>query len=390
MRLNIVDIDLKTNFSTLWKKLLTIVFLYSILSCESNTYSDLIETDTTITLKWNKAYADDSIDKSLIGLKWALSYVGAALPPSNSGFLNTENTITIDLKKLGFSVDAQQKLLKLSKKIIVTKEYQTNKNIDLGRYITLLLGASQHYYEIVGTPKTLTQLLNQYVLLPQKGYVNNSGVSLEHRIVQFSEQNGFNQVFVSKEIDPVSGEIYEYETIELLPNGQLRFGIFDVNGNRKDNADASHTNAGKPAKCMWCHESNVQQLFTPQLDFAGYLTSSQLQNTLINYRESNRNLKLQLTNGVDFSQTQQHTLTELLYISFMEPSADRLRLEWNLPIAQVQNILSGLPTHIYNEFPFLGNLYYRKDIENLAPFQGLSVSSSVREASQTEVNHLND
>ena len=91
MRLNIVNVNLKINFSTIWKKIVTIVFLYSILSCESNTYSDLIETNTTITLKWNKAYADDSIDKSLIGLKWALSYVGATLPSSNTGFLNTEN-----------------------------------------------------------------------------------------------------------------------------------------------------------------------------------------------------------------------------------------------------------------------------------------------------------
>ena len=372
------------------KKIVLFFFLCSILSCENDSYSDLIETETSINLKWNKAYADDSFDKSLIGLKWALSYVGATLPSSNNGFFNTETSITIDIKKLGFSEDAKQKLLKLSKKIQATSEYRTNNSIDLGRYIALLLGASQHYYEIIGTPKTLTQVLNQYTLLPQKGYVNNSGVSLEHRIIQFSEQNGFNQVFLSEEVDPVSGEIYEYETIELLPNGQLRFGIFDAEGNRKDNADSAHSNAGKPAKCMWCHESNINQMFNPQNDYIGYLTYLDFQNTLITYRESNRTQKLALTDGVDFSQTQQHTLTELLYISFMEPSAERLSLEWNLSITQVQNLLSGLPTHVHNEFSFLGNLYDRNDVESLAPFQGLAVSSNVREASPIEVNHLND
>ena len=370
------------------KKLFSLLLFLSFISCERDSYSDLIETETTINLKWNKAYPDDTIDKSLIGLKWALSYVGAVLPSSNNGFSNTESTITIDIKRLGFTENAEEKLLQLSEKIKATTEYQANNSIDLGRFVTLLLGASEHYYEIIGTPKTLSEVLLPYTLLPQKGFVNNSGVSLEHRIIQFSAQNGFNQVFLSEEVDPVSGEIYEYETIELMPNGQLRFGIFDTEGNRKNNADATHSNAGKPAKCMWCHESNINPLFSIQNDFTGYLSYTDFQNTLLNYLESNRNQKLALTDGVDFSQTQQHTLTELLYISFMEPSAERLSLEWNLPVTQVQNLLSGLPTHIYDEFPFLGTLYYRKDIEIFAPFQGLSVSTNVREESITEVNHF--
>jgi hypothetical protein len=356
-----------------------VCFLFLIfISCENNSTNDLInivDTSSNLNLKWNKAYPDDTIDKSIIGLKWALSYIGAELP--------------INSNKLGFNQNAKEKLAILHSKIIASDEYQTNNAIDLGRYVTLLIGASQHYYELIGTPTTLSEILNNYTLLPQKGYVNNSGVSLEHRIIQFSEQNGFNQLFLSEEVNPITGAIYEYETIELLSNGQLRFGIFDANGNRKNNANPSHSNAGKPAKCMWCHESTIQQLFYPINDFTGYLTATQLQNTLINYRESNRNLKLQLTNGVDFSQTQQHTLTELLYISFMEPSAERLSLEWNLPINQVQSLLSSLPTHQYDEFPFLGNLYYRNEIENLAPFEGLAVSSNVREESIIEVNHLN-
>lgn len=372
------------------KKMLFLLSLLLFLSCERDSYSDLIETETKINLKWNKAYPEDTIDKSLIGLKWALSYVGAVLPNSNAGFSTEDTLITIDIKKLGFTESAKLKLIQLSQKIKATSEYQTNDSIDLGRFVTLLLGASEHYYQIIGTPKTLTEVLNQYALLPQKGYVNDSGVSLEHRIIRFSEQNGFNQVFLSEEVDPVSGEIYEYETIELLPNGQLRFGIFDVNGNRKNAADATHSNAGKPAKCMWCHESSIQPLFTAQNDYAGFLTYTDFRDTLLGYRENNRNQKLTLTDGVDFSQTQQHTFTELLYISFMEPSAERLSLEWDLPLTQVLNLLSGLPTHTYNEFPFLGTLYYRNDIESLAPFQGLAVSGSVREASSIEVNHINE
>lgn len=375
------------------KKILYLLFLI-LLACENHSTSDLIDIETvknpSLFLKWNKAYPDDSIDKSIIGLKWALSYIGAKLPKDEIGISYANNIILIDINRLGFNQKTIEKLSVLNTKIKTTNEYQTTNAIDLGRYVTLLIGASEHYYELIETPKTLDEVLKPYTLLSQKGYVDNSGVSLEHRIIQFSEQNGFNQVFLSEEVDPVTGDIYEYETIELLPNGQLRFGIFDTNGNRINNADATHSNAGKPAKCMWCHESNIQPLFYPNNDYVGFLSFSNFRETLLGYRENNLNQKLALTDGVDFAQTQQHTLTELLYISFMEPSAERLSLEWNLSIAQVQDLLSGLPTHVYDEFPFLGNLYHRQDIEALAPFQGLAVSSRVREASLIEVNHLND
>jgi hypothetical protein len=374
------------------KKHFLFILIILFVSCESNTYSDLlpkIDETNTINLKWNKAYPEDSIDKSLIGLKWGLSYLGAKLPKNLVGISTSNTTILVNINQLGFTENAIVKLSKLNAKIKESQEYKTNQAIDLGRYISLLLGASEHYYEIIGTPNNLNEVLNKYTLKPEKGYVNNSGVSLEHRVITFSEQNGFNQVFLSKEVNPITQEIYEYETIELLTNGQLRFGIFDVNGKRKNSADSEHTTAGKPAKCAWCHESSIQKMYTTQNNYTGFLTASELQNTLVNYREANSNLKQQLTDGVDFSQPQQHTLTELLYISFMEPSAERLSLEWNLPINQVRNLLSGIPTHIYEEFPFLGNLYYRNEIETLAPFQGLKVSSNVRETSLVEVNYIN-
>lgn len=371
------------------KKLSFISVLLLLASCESDTYSDLIIKNDTLQLQWNKAYPEDTIDKSLIGLKWGLSYMGALLPMTLNGISTSNTIISIDINKLGFSLTAIEKLSKLNAKIIQSEEYRKTNTIDLGRYITLLLGASEHYYEITGVPSRLETMMSHYTFSAEKGFVNNSSVSFDNRIIEFSEQKGFNQVFISKETDPTTGQIHEYETIELLPNGQLRYGIFDASGNRKNSVDPLLSHAGKPGKCMWCHESSINQMYTPQNNFTGYLSAVAFQNKLISYRESNRNLKLALKDGVDFSQTQQHTLTELLYISFMEPSAERLSLEWKMPLTQVQNLVSNLPSHVYAEFPFLGNLYFRKDVENFAPFQGLAVSSSVREQSVIEVNHLN-
>jgi len=371
------------------KKLL-LVFSLLLVACANDSYSDLMEKgDDSLVLRWNKAYADDDINKSLIGLKWALSYIGAKLPSDVSGVYSNGNRIYVDSKAIGLSENAQVLLNRLHQKIKNSQEYQQQQTIDLGRYVTLLLGASEHYYALTGVPEQLDVLMSHYTLQPEKGYVDNSGVSLEHRIIRFSEQNGLNQVFLSTEINPANGAVTEYETIELLDNGQLRFGIFDANGIRKNNADPTHSNAGKPAKCMWCHESSIQPLFTVQNNHNGFLPYTDFRDRLLDFRTSHNTLKNNLPMGVDFSQTQQHTLTELLYISFMEPSAERLSREWNLTLTEVQNRLAGLPTHTYDEFPFLGNLYHRKDIESLAPLQSLSVSDHVRELSQTEVNHLN-
>lgn len=371
-------------------KKIILLFSFIFLSCVSETYSDLLETnDPSLFLKWNKAYENDDIHTSVIGLKWALSYIGAKLPANANGITASGNRIAIDLNKLGFSENAKNKLHQLHETLKNTSEYQLTGTIDLGRYVSLLLGSSEHYYKIAGVPENLNTLLNKYTLKPEKGYVNDSGVSLEHRIIRFSEQNGLNQLFVSSEINPADGTVLEYETIELLENGQLRFGIFDPNGQRKNNADPVHSNAGKPAKCMWCHESSIQPLFSIQNNYNGYLSYNDFQNTLLNYRVSHNAIKNSLSGEIDFSQTQQHTLTELLYISFMEPSAERLSLEWNLPLAEVQSRLSGLTTHVYPEFPFLGNLYNRNDVEALAPFQGLAVSDHVREQSPNEVNYIN-
>jgi hypothetical protein len=165
------------------KKILLFLMVVITLSCENNSYSDLIAIpESNIILKWNKAYPDDSIDKSIIGLKWAISYLGASLPSNEVGISYTNNSISLDIKKLGFDLRTIEKLTFLNAKIVTSEEYQKTNAVDLGRYVALLLGASEQYCEIIGTPKRLNDLLANYTLKPEKGYLNNSAVSLEHRI----------------------------------------------------------------------------------------------------------------------------------------------------------------------------------------------------------------
>ncbi len=367
---------------------LQIVIILLITSCASENYSDLIETNTTLNLKFN-TYQTGTNTSARIGLDWALSQIGASKTVASfNGITQQENIFTIDYEQLGFNENAKNQLEKLHQKIKNSQEYKTTNAIDLGRYVALIIGASEHYYKINNVPENINVILDNYTLQPSKGYVDNSLISNKHRIVEFSEQNELNQLFLATEVAPNTGEILEYETIEIMKNGHLKFGIFNANGIRKNNATPTISSAGKPGKCMWCHESKISQLFSVQNDFSGYLSYLELQDTLVNFNENLIEKQLALFNGVDFSQHQNHTKMELLYISFMEPSIEVLSKEWNLSISQTQNKLQNLTTHLHEEFAFLGELYHRNEVEEFAPFTSLAISTSVREASVIEVNYL--
>lgn len=344
--------------------------------------------DNKINLKWNPSIENDSIENALIGLRWSLSTISASTSLEKELYFVKDSLITIKIDDLGFNSNTYKAIIKLNKKIFESEGYRKNQSIDLGRYITLLIGSSAHYYTFTGVPKHIDEILKNYEFRKNKGRINNSQVSFENRIISYSGQKGLNQLFLSTETDSASGKIIEFESIEIMNNGQLRFGVFDINGVRKDFGDPEHTKAGKPAKCMWCHESKIAPLFTSQINFEGYLSAIELKDTLSYFSSSLKEKQNILKTTVDYRKRQNHTQMELLYISFMEPSALRLSKEWCLSIEDVKKRLKGLEVHVHKEFPQLGKLYNRADVDPFAPYKSLTVSSSVREPSNIEVNYL--
>lgn len=344
------------------------------------------EEPSQITLCWNKAYETESIDQVMLGLNWTLATVGAKYKTSFK--INQENRILVSIGELGFSSNAKKQFERLHEKLKTTEEYQQWGAVDVGRYVTLILGASEHYYAINEIPKTLPEILNKYQLESESGYVTNSGISSHHRIISFSKQVGLRQFFLSKEIDSVNGEILEYETIEVMENGHLKFGVYDVDSNRLNASNPLFSSAGKPAKCMWCHESQIVPAFNIQKNVTGYLSYLQFKDKLTQFDMELKEKQLQHKSGIDFSKKQDHVQMELLYISFMNPSAMRLANEWGMSEDAVLSKLQGQTSVSNTEFPFLGLLYNRNDIRHLAPYMGAEVSTSVREFSINEVNYI--
>ena len=341
-----------------------------------------------VTLKWHKGYEDDSFEKAITGLNWALSHIGAKnLVPTNRVF-DSESKVKIYPVEIGLKHKSQEVLGRLHAKITQSEAYQKRGDIDMGHYVTLLLGSSEHYYALVDLPNNLSDLEEGYTFSSVNGYINNSAISAKHRVLKFTDQHVLNQLFISQEIDSITGEIIEFETLDLLPNGQPRFGIFAANGERIEGANPVNSSAGKPGKCMWCHESKIQPLFSIQEPRVGYLTPNELRDTLLFFRESHKNMLELQTLGVNFETPTDHVLMELLYIAYMEPSVDRLALEWGISTNEVENLLENVSTHEHEEFSFLGARYFRKDVQEFAPYQSLSVSDNVRELEGIEVNHL--
>ncbi|HRC33432.1 MAG TPA: hypothetical protein PK736_08310 [Bacteroidia bacterium] len=356
------------------------------------------EDDTTIKLKWNKAYAGETRDTVTTGLLWSLSLLGAELPLGckDDGIeWNDSNLITLHLHKMGFAETSLKFLKVLCDSIKISDEYKLTGGIDIGRWIVLTLHSPWHYYKITGTAPTLQEFYNRHSIDSNIFFVVcNSGVAKKPRRIKMEVGSKINDLcFVAEQSNDsncnVNFTAIEYETFDVMPNSQLRFAIYDRNGNLKDASDTTNSHAGKPGKCMWCHESKVQPLFfrteetNSNLTLKDFTKMVDSANAIIDtYRKNN-------LCEINFDNKQDHTLHELLYISFMEPSAGRTSLEWlNFNSDKNLQSLANTQNHIYEEFPFLGKLYWRSTIDSISPFKVMAVPNSVREPSVYEPNYF--
>ena len=341
-----------------------------------------------LELKWHSAYPDDSFQKAIEGLNWGLSHIGARFRINESNGNATTGMLTVEPEQLGLTASSKIKLNQLHDTIRRSEGYQKNGWLDMGQYLTLLIGSSAHYYALTGVPETLDDWKNQYEIMPIYGFVSNSEISHRPRELFFYEPKGLEQFFLSKEVDTITDETLEFEAFDIMPNGQLRYGVFDANGNRMDAANPTFSEAGKPGKCIWCHESSIQPLFGPQMTRPGYLSSTELADTLWYFRLAHKNQQNELSDGVDFTNLTGHVNMELLYISYSEPSLEQLALEWNMVVEEVADLLASLETHTNEEFPFMGERYWRSEVNVFSPDPLLPTPNDVRELDDEEVNLL--
>lgn len=366
--------------------------LVGIYSCIYDDLSSGTE-ELIINLRWIKSYPEETSDEVNIGLKWGLSFLGAELPngsyPEVARWISG-NIIELDLSKAGFSRDAEESLKKLLNVFKRSEEYQIFNAIDLGRFIVLTLNSSYHYYAITGAEKSLDIFRNKYSFDSKQFAATKSSVAFGQRLIELPNANDWNEIaFIvgegEGEIDKGTFKSNEFEVLTIMPNGQLRFALYDAKGELKSAGSPHLTTAGKPAKCLWCHEITLQVLHTAPTPVDGFHSPEEFVQKLQYLTMLIKNYRSTLDGEIDFTRTQEHTLLELLYIGFMEPSPFRLANEWELSIDDIEQNLDGLSTHQHGEFPFLGDkLYERFEADAFSPYSPLKVPEDAREMSSYE------
>ena len=349
-----------------------------------------------LALKWIKNYPNETSKKVRTGLLWAFAFTGALLPEDDIDKAIdriNDSTFVINFSYMGFDENAIKQWKNIVNYTKQTEEYKHNNSIDLGRFLMFSIYSSWHYYAITGVPDSLSKIIENPIgnanmeTIP----ISKSCVAKGLRMIKYDGKgNILNRRLIamegngSMETNDFSTEIFEVLTV--MKNGQMRYAIYDKLGKLMDASPKQFGEAGKPSKCLWCHEGNLSLLFTNTPDYNGYkkidvftTEMKELNAMLVEYRKT-------LNTALDYSRNLEHKLSRFLYIGFMEPSAQRLAQEWNLTEMQVQEKLKGIPTHVNTEYQFLGNLYHRSDVAKFSLFKSLPVPSSAREPNNEEPN----
>lgn len=379
---------------------LAVVLLFCSAGC-NRTNQPLTPKDQglVIKLRWIKSYPSQARSQVNTGLFWALSFLGAKLPADAAIISWDGMTVTLDLDAAGvmeISKPAWKKLLDVLKS---GDEYRMMGGIDIGRFVFLSLCSSYQYYALTGVSRNYAEFRAKHAFFPKQVAIVESAVAHGNRLIEVGQGEGINSVaFVAFEgagsLQAHSFEKADIETLDLMENGQLRFGLYDLEGHLKATTTPTLTAAGKPSKCLWCHETNLQPPFRNVTDLEGYYSTKEFKELVASSSQVIAGYRKTLASKADFTRLQDHSNAEDLYLSFAEPTASRLSAEWNMPLERVKQLLASrsLKTHPHSERiddGILGDdLYDRNEVDSLAPYATIRGPSDMREASSYEPNLL--
>jgi hypothetical protein len=340
-----------------------------------------------IQLRWIKAYAHESRSDVETGLLWGLSLAGAELPRGKRIIVWQGDRLTLDMARARVVEGTQSAWRDFLAALEASGEYQRYGAVDVGRFMAIMLGDAPRYYALTGALPDYPAARAHYRFDGKSAAVVTSGVALGSRRIDLSLADTARQLaFVGFEGHGsfVDGSFvpHEMELVDVMPNGQLRFALYDLDGRLKDGASPELTRAGKPGKCMWCHESGLMVSLVDYPGVSGFYGRGEFDALIAQRRRLLREYRDGVDTQIEFGNGQDHTFAELLYMSFEEPSRERLAREWGVTVERATELLRGKPTHAATERAQLGDaLYRREDVDALAPYAVLAAPPSVREPS---------
>lgn len=363
---------------TLYGILFFWLLLFSIVSCRKDLPLNEVNNES-LMLKWNKAYDSESKQEVNLGLKWVLLNLGARLE-KGSFEQCMQWTSDSELRFTPALAGYPEPVLKIWRNIIhhmkADPAYMQRGCLDLGRWIAICLNSSPQYYALTQMPKNYQLLLGNKAFHAQPMAVSSSTISQHKRIINLPDSLNWlasRQLFTVAEGDGVPGtsgfKVIAYEVLDLMENGQYRFGVYDTLFNLINGLPMQLGSAGKPAKCLWCHEQELLPNYFGGEDIQGFMGREEFDKRIEWFNAQTTQYRNKLSSEIDFSKRQDHASAELLYLSFMHPNIQRISREWNLPVQEVEKRLQGLEAVTYDEYPFLGLGYQRAEVDARSPIK---------------------
>ena len=340
-----------------------------------------------LKLRWTSAYDAESRADVDTGLLWGLSFLGADLPDDARDVLVWEDeTVTLNIAHAGVDAETLPAWRALFAVLRQSEEYRVMGAVDIGRFFMLTLGSSKHYFALTGARPNYQEARSRYRFGGTTGAIVESGVAREQRLIEMTDARRAHEVaFVAHEgtgsIPAGTFNSHEFELLDFMNNGQVRVALYDLEGRLKDSATPELTAAGKPAKCLWCHEIRLLPAMNNHTDAAGHYTTGQFDAEITRRMQLVEARRAGLRSQINFSHLQDHRYLEYLYLSFAEPTLERLAREWRITPAEAARRLAGKRViQGGGEFKFLGEQRYsREEIDTLGPYAPIRVPGNARE-----------
>lgn len=328
-----------------------------------------------LSLSWAPAATGLDPARLRTGLDWNLSLLGA-LPPADGAHLVIEPgeplwSITLDPAAAAFPEASRPALTDALAEL--RAHVDTAGSIDLGRLFMLTLHEPWRYYAITGACSDALEFRLSHLPADTDRYdVVMSQLTSGDRIVHLPpdghpiEELSFLVVSSTQEID--DGFLpEEFETLDLMDNGQQRFAAYDEYGRLHPFGDPEIAPAGQPGRCHWCHEGHLMAGTPKNPSTNAALSTESWFARMEAWQQELDAWRATLPTAVDFIDPEAHTQGELVVREFLLPTVDRVAAEWGTDEAQARAALvqAGAWLGQDEEWPDRGEVALRAEVDAL-------------------------
>jgi len=332
--------------------------------------------DLRVPLRWVRASDTDDWLQARAGLYWQLANLGAVPPRGDPGLLvlvadEDRVDFTLDLGAVGFPDAALPALAEAVAFVAETDEVALMGGLDTGAFFLRTLYEPWHYYAITGAcaerdawrelhlaPDPALYAITESWLVEGDRLDHYTAAPPEVADIAHFVEEGPGDIQEGS-FDPVEGE-----SIDVLPNGALRYAVYDEAGGLLP--WGLHSPAGQPGRCLWCHEDHLQR--GDKANGAdGYVTAEVFLAEIDTQTAAIEALRASLDTDVWADPVADHEDGEILTEMWLHAPPGRLAREWYTDEATVQAALDaeGLTTSVNDEYPEVGPVVTRADAERV-------------------------